>query len=1312
MRWLRRILIGSLITCLVLVALGIGAIVYLGSTRARTQVAAQLQETLGLPARVDELSVGLSTTSLRVQFYEPGKNHENSEPLATIEDAQADLPLLDLIRGKTMPLRLTLRSAKVAIRLDKNGRLLTKLPEAEGGLKKLPAILVENGQLVVQQEGHADFLVQGIAGDLQTDGNQVALSGTVHDSAWGDWTLKGQFDRQTNQGAANLSTLRFHATPDLLTRLPCVPDGVWEQIQAEGDASVRFAVWSIPTDPKVHYEATLETQAGKLHIAPIQLDASQVRGKIVIKDDVIRVENAQAQAADGTLKVDGTLDIGQSPSVLDIHVRAQSLEVQRLPKSWSLPSEIAGRLKGSANLKVVLADGGVQVSGTGKGLIENASVAGLPAEPVELRLDSDGKRFRFSPQQTSKDDNRSQKDLASSFKPFFTIAAALLALPLEARQPAKPAEKPTYFEAKISLKDVDIKQLADKAHVTLPFSVAGSISVQIMLAIPINQARAVKAYRFEGSAESPRLVVEGVELKDLKTRAVYRDGLLSLQELSGLAPPADQGNGAKTGDGSFHGSAQMGVDPQKDLTAKLELKDIPLAQLAKVLPNAGSGTSGRFSGSAALRGPIATIRDIDTWEASGSLSSDELHLYERRLQNVRLDMRMERGTFALSKVDAKVEGIALSGDASLRLAGPFAFEAGANVGRTDVVALQRLIPEWKQPIPIEAALQAKAQLKGTLKPLTWSASGSAKANDLRIAKAKAEGLSFAWKATPDHLQIDDLKADLFDGTIKGTADLPLRPTAAGKVKISLQNVDLKDLAKALPDFPVHLAGQVNGKLEGDLPAVKKGEAREVNADLELKAPQLRIQDIPAERLRGTVHYRNGKVEYSLDGDTLGGQLHIDGKVPQSGEAPKKPGEEPDGHLSLQSVQLRRLADDLRQTRLRKLRGTIDLKATYSHLAGDRAPTGTGQFVLTGLGWGANDWADRIRGELRLENGEVQLNNLNGAMADGRLNGRMVWNLLQPRRRFMVTALDNAELSKLLAPFPDLAGKIQGPASIRLRGTLGLISTGTGEIASARFKAGGVTITEGRLPLDWTIAPTRGYGMLSIRDATAQAARGRLLGQAKANWGTSNHLEGQLRFLGVQIRTLLSEAADITQIASGLMDASFTFKGDDVQSINDVGGTLTAKLTQTQGLQLPVFRQAASLVGLGSSITTVQNGDLAATLGGGILAIQRLGLTNSTLQLFAQGSVSLQGKLSLDVLVNTGRLGVNPGFLRLFGLRVPVTGPIPVGLLLEAGSYLSNRVIDLTVTGTLRSPNMQVKPLRILTQEATRFFLGQANVPIP
>ena len=53
-----------------------------------------------------------------------------------------------------------------------------------------------------------------------------------------------------------------------------------------------------------------------------------------------------------------------------------------------------------------------------------------------------------------------------------------------------------------------------------------------------------------------------------------------------------------------------------------------------------------------------------------------------------------------------------------------------------------------------------------------------------------------------------------------------------------------------------------------------------------------------------------------------------------------------------------------------------------------------------------------------------------------------------------------------------------------------------------------------------------------------------------------------------------------------------------------------------------------------------------------------------------------------------------------------------GLLAQASTLLSRRVIRLHVGGTVRSPSIQIQPLLLLTEEAVRFFLTRVAIPLP
>jgi hypothetical protein len=281
---------------------------------------------------------------------------------------------------------------------------------------------------------------------------------------------------------------------------------------------------------------------------------------------------------------------------------------------------------------------------------------------------------------------------------------------------------------------------------------------------------------------------------------------------------------------------------------------------------------------------------------------------------------------------------------------------------------------------------------------------------------------------------------------------------------------------------------------------------------------------------------------------------------------------------------------------------------------------------------------------------------------------------------------------------------------RIRGKLGREWTGSADLEMARGQVLGLEVTQWRMPLGFRLAPGEGRGQIDVLETSAQAGRGRLTGKVSLGWDITTRLEGQLRFARVDLQTFLRQVAGPTQIGGGLMTGRFDFGGRDMRSLHDLEGVLEASFEQSQALNLPVLRQVAPFLGIGAT-TTFHKGDLRARLDNGLFRIQRLALEGNNLHVFIDGTVSLEGRLNLGVIAQTVRLGIDPR-LQVLGLRIPVTGPVPLVVLQEAATYLSNRVIHLQVTGTIRSPNIRVLPLATLTQEALRFLVRRYIGPVP
>ena len=133
---------------------------------------------------------------------------------------------------------------------------------------------------------------------------------------------------------------------------------------------------------------------------------------------------------------------------------------------------------------------------------------------------------------------------------------------------------------------------------------------------------------------------------------------------------------------------------------------------------------------------------------------------------------------------------------------------------------------------------------------------------------------------------------------------------------------------------------------------------------------------------------------------------------------------------------------------------------------------------------------------------------------------------------------------------------------------------------------------------------------------------------------------------------------------GQVTGGVDFSADSLRSADDLDATVSATLSQSQALQLPVLSVLAPFVAPGQSATTFNQGELRGRLSRGVFRIQRFNLSSRLVNMAIIGTVNTQGRLDLDVTAGTGQLGINPAFLKTVGVTIPAVGPIPVGAILE------------------------------------------------
>src|SRR5262249_61976623 len=122
---------------------------------------------------------------------------------------------------------------------------------------------------------------------------------------------------------------------------------------------------------------------------------------------------------------------------------------------------------------------------------------------------------------------------------------------------------------------------------------------------------------------------------------------------------------------------------------------------------------------------------------------------------------------------------------TLGLAGKYAFTATVRTTGTNVTDLRKLVPEIEIPAPVEGVLETESRITGTASPFTFAASGQVTASKLILARTSANQVALKWALTTEKLTVSDLKADVFGGSLTGSADVPFARDKSGSVRGAL-----------------------------------------------------------------------------------------------------------------------------------------------------------------------------------------------------------------------------------------------------------------------------------------------------------------------------------------------------------------------------------------------------------------------------------------------------------------------------------------------------------------------------------------------
>jgi hypothetical protein len=367
----------------------------LSSSYARQQAASQLSETLGVPVVVDEFDPGVTSTSATIRI--PDTSAETPSDLLKIGSLETDVTLGGLITGSVSPTVVATKDVEMRLRLDEAGKILSALPKPKGGGEgpvNLPTITLATTRIRIAQAGRPEFELAGVEGKLARDGDGYAITGSVDDPKWGKWKVAGRLAADPADGYVELTSDRATLSDPQLRSIPFVPPEVWANVTASGETAA-LVKFTFKPGADLNYLVELRPHGAALTVPPADVTVTQVHGLIRVGDGKVQVTDGKVSLADGTVAVAGVYDFAKPTSVIGIKMDAKGVDVRKLPAEWGLPKEFEGKLRGTAELTVLIQpEGRVEPRGQGFGQLDDAKFLGLPAE-VKMRLVPKGGRYRF-----------------------------------------------------------------------------------------------------------------------------------------------------------------------------------------------------------------------------------------------------------------------------------------------------------------------------------------------------------------------------------------------------------------------------------------------------------------------------------------------------------------------------------------------------------------------------------------------------------------------------------------------------------------------------------------------------------------------------------------------------------------------------------------------------------------------------------------------------------------------------------------------------------------------------------------------------
>ena len=292
------------------------------------------------------------------------------------------------------------------------------------------------------------------------------------------------------------------------------------------------------------------------------------------------------------------------------------------------------------------------------------------------------------------------------------IAAWFLFPNAEAHAQLEQPQAARRWTSEWSFDDIDLEDLTKKFRlvgIELPIELSGRASVRFDVAIPVTALRSSKEYRFHGTLQVKDLLADDAKFESFEAEVDFRDGLLRFERLH-----------ATQGSGTIRGTATAKLDPSDDFEAALNLQQVDVGPIAKVLTKFGVGTKskpvrGFADATINARGQVSDLSHPEEWNITGSLRATQLAIGESNRYDVTIqDFQLNDGKVRIPMFQVgatKLPDFFARGKAQFRFDGTDTFEVGLAANDLPLTDLLGMYFESPKSL-VDGKLDLQATVRG------------------------------------------------------------------------------------------------------------------------------------------------------------------------------------------------------------------------------------------------------------------------------------------------------------------------------------------------------------------------------------------------------------------------------------------------------------------------------------------------------------------------------------------------------------------------------------------------------------------------